>query len=480
MNANLYLVLDQGGHSSRALIFNAQGDQLAQAAVAVETMQPRPDWVEQDPGALVESLRQAAGAAIQQLDRAQRDCLTAAALVTQRSSLVCWDRVSGQALYPVISWQDRRAANWIKGQGIDSDWVRKRTGLTLNPHSGASKIRWCLDNLEPVQRAYREKRLVCGPLASYLIARLTDADRPLVDPANASRTLLWNIDTLDWDRSLLDCFGIDRSVLPTLVATQYDYGNPEVDGLNVPLRLVNGDQSAALFVNGKMAGDTAYANIGTGAFVSVVWPNSRTCPKSLLKSLAYQGDETLFVVEGTVNAAASALDWAQESLGVNSIDQLDRWISLEREQQWEIPLFINGVAGLGSPYWCEVKTGFVGAGDARQKIIAVLESILFLLQINLLKMSEQGFDMRQIVVTGGLSRFDALCRKLADLSGVEVLRPAQVEASARGAAYWLAGCPANWQPLTSDCFAPSVNGTDTIKSRFQLWQKELNALISEG
>lgn len=476
MNAELYLVLDQGGHSSRALVFDAAGEVVAHAAVPVASDQPHSGWVEQNPRELVDSLKRAAAQAVRQLGRKRADLLKSAALVTQRSSLVCWHKTNGQALYPVISWQDRRAAQWLKQQQIDVDWVRQRTGLTPNPHYGASKIRWCLDHVDAVRQAHANGELVCGPLAGYLINQLTGGNRNLIDPANASRTLLWNIRTLKWDKELLSCFGIDEAILPNLAATESDYGDLLVEKIGIPLKLVNGDQSAALFANGLPASNTAYINAGTGAFISVLLDKKENSPDNLLKSLAHQGKQLWMVAEGTVNGAASALDWVRQELDLADCVDLDNGV----EQERNLPLFINGVAGLGSPFWRELASEFIGDGNARQKLEAVLESILFLLRVNLLEMQQGHLAVRSLSLSGGLSRVDRFCQKLADLNAMPVLRPAQTEASARGAAFWLAGCPADWTALENRVFLPSLRGNEIISARFRRWHRELLTRLDPG
>lgn len=474
-----FLVLDQGGHSGRALIFDRFGGLLSEASVAVNTSNIKSGWVEQDPHQLVSSLQQAASQAIEKLPSRQRLKIKSAGLVTQRSSLVCWDRNSGQPLYPVISWQDRRAAQWLAKRDLDEEWFRRRTGLQISPHYGASKMRWCLDHSDAVKLALEQKRLVCGPLAAYLIARLTESDNLYVDPANASRTLLWNIDDADWDQQLLDCFGIPVAILPKLVPTEFDFGFLSVAGIKIPLKLVNGDQSAALFANGPLQTDIAYINVGTGAFVAAPWPDDRRWPSRLLKSIVHLGEARHYVVEGTVNGAASALDWFERNYGRFDIEQLDITIEEQSKKHREIPLFINGVGGLGSPFWCEVTPEFVGAGDDEQRLIAVLESIVFMLQVNLDEMRRKGFSPGTLVLSGGLSRLDSVCQKLAELSGTQVWRPEQVEASARGAAYWLAGCPQNWQQLSGTEFKP-LKKEPSLNQRFVRWLEALRARLPDS
>jgi glycerol kinase len=190
----LYLCLDQGGHASRALVFDRRGAVRAQALVEVPTQQPGANRVEQDPDAVVDSLRLAAQQAVHALGNRAGD-IAAAGLATQRSSIVCWERTTGAALSPVLSWQDRRAHDWLSRFSAHAREIEDITGLRLSPHYGVSKLRWCLEHLPAVSSAWGSDRLAAGPLASFLAFRLLD-ERPLaVDPANAQRLLLANLRT---------------------------------------------------------------------------------------------------------------------------------------------------------------------------------------------------------------------------------------------------------------------------------------------
>ncbi len=211
-----FLALDQGGHSSRALVFSATGEVITQAQKAVATHAPHPNWVEQDAQALVDSLRSVIADVHATLGRNAKH-VRSAGLATQRSNCVCWDRRDGQALSPALSWQDRRAQRWLENLPLDDVWLRARTGLQRSPHYGASKLRWCLDHLPAVREAVAARRLACGPLASFLAANLLRERPLLIDPANAARTLLWNLSERDWDAELLQLFGIERDFLPRTV-----------------------------------------------------------------------------------------------------------------------------------------------------------------------------------------------------------------------------------------------------------------------
>lgn len=470
----LYLCIDQGGHASRALVFDATGAVVARAERAVATQRPQPGWVEHDPEELLASVRDAIDSTVAL--RGARACeLRAAGLATQRSTVVCWDKETGAALSPVISWQDRRAHAWIARFSAKQADVHARTGLMLSAHYGASKLRWCLDHLPSVHDAAEKGTLACGPLASFLLFRLLEERPLLVDPSNAGRTLLWNLATRDWDSWLLDLFGVAPGLLPACAPTRYDYGTRRVGERSVPLTILNGDQSAALFAFGSPDADTAYINMGTGAFLLRASAKRVDAPH-LLSSIAYADDGyASYALEGTVNGAGAALAWAGEMLGIPNVESsLDAWL----QRDGDPPLFLNGVSGLGSPFWvADFPSRFSAEAESWQKVVAVAESILFLLQANLDEFARVGARFRRLVVTGGLAQSAALCQRLADLSGLPVHRPAEHEATARGLAFLLAGQPSAWPQPASNDFTPRPNAP--LRLRYARWRTALDAAIRE-
>ncbi len=490
--SSLYLCLDQGGHASRALVLDRNGAVIARAQRVVATQHPQPDWVEHDPEALLASVRDALGEVAAALAERVRD-LAAAGLATQRSSVVCWDRETGAALSPVLSWQDRRAHTWLGQLAHKQAEVHARTGLMLSAHYGAPKLRWCLDHLPAVRRAAAARarslapaalvrpcpaeqgRLACGPLASFLLFRLLE-ERPLrVDPSNAGRTLLWNLASRDWDPQLLELFGIAREWLPACAPTRYRFGTLRVGDRPVPLTILNGDQAAALFAYGQPDPHTAYVNLGTGAFVLHASAQRIEAPR-LLASIAYADDGSArYVLEGTVNGAGAALAWAGEALGIADIEsQLDGWLCRDGDP----PLFLNGVSGLGAPFWvADFPSRFSAEAQPWQKLVAVAESIVFLLQANLDEFARTGVVFRRIVATGGLAQSAALCQRLADLSALPVHRPEEHEATARGLAFLLAGQPSGWSPLSSDLFTPRPNAP--LRDRYARWRTALDDAIQQ-
>lgn len=467
--SRLFLALDQGGSASRALVFDDAGREWAAARVEVADRRPQPGWVEQDPDAVVDSLRQAAQAALLQLDAAQRGRVHACGLSCQRSSLVCWDRDSGRALSPILSWQDTRAAQWLAAQALDADAIRASTGLYPNAHFGLSKIRWCLDHLDAVQRAAAEGRLIIGSLAAFLAFRLLDQRPCLVDPANASRTLLFDLARGDWNRELLARFGIDRRWLPDIARSDAEFGDLLLTSkdlsLKLPMRLLSGDQSTAAFAWGEPCSEAAYLNVGTGAFVyRLAAPAS--APSRLLRSVIHWSDAPQYVVEGTVNGAGSALAWFAGQHGLADVAAaLDvHWVDDAAGET----VFLNGVGGLGSPDWrAGFASGFIGEAAVEQQLVAVAESIVFLIQRNLSLLQGIGEPCEYVLISGGLSHSDRFCQTLCDLSRLPVRRPAQCEASARGSAFLLAGRPASWAALPEQRFEPRPH--PALLARYRRW-----------
>jgi glycerol kinase len=471
----LYLAIDQGGQSSRALVLDGCGALVAEASTACAVSHPKPQWVEQDADELASSVTSAVAQALHRLAERSADVI-AAGLATQRSSIACWDRSSDKALAPVLSWQDTRAHAWLEQFGPQADDIRRRTGLPLSAHYGASKLRWCLDNLPPVRTAQTSGRLAYGPLASWLLWRLLSGRPLLVDPANAGRTLLWNVRTHDWDLQLLALFGLPRAALPQCVPSRYAFGELATGTHRIPLRVTTGDQSAALFAFAAPDEETAYVNIGTGAFVQRLARRRPADVGPFLASVVFSDDRaTIYALEGTVNGAASALRWLEQTGTVRAPEtHLPQWL----QQVTAPPLFLNGVSGLGSPYWvADFPSRFIGQGTAPEQAVAVVESIVFLLQDNLQAMGRFARPPRQIRISGGLARLDGLCQRLADITALPVNRPGQCEATARGLAYLLAKQPASWpDPAGGQWFRPQLHVS--LQERYRRWQAAMQAALA--
>jgi glycerol kinase len=467
----LYLCLDQGGHASRALVFDRHGDLQAQAFREITTTRLGPQ-VEHDPEEVLRSLREVTLAVVEKLgSKAGR--IKAAGLATQRSSIVCWERSSGRPLSPVLSWQDTRARGWLDAYKEYEAHIHSITGLVLSPHYGVSKLKWCLLNLSDVRAAHERGALLFGPLAAFLAQRLTNSTAPFADPANASRTLLWDRSTRDWSNELLELFGIARNCLPATALSRHAWGTLQIADLRVPLTVVTGDQSAALFAFGAPNPDTVYANLGTGAFLQRCAGGAAPDPGRLLASVVYQDSErSVEVIEGTVNGAGSAIDVLAAELNIT--EQRFKAESATWLKQFSADvLFVNAISGIGSPWWlAAAESHFAGAdavaATAEVKLAAVMESIVFLLIANLTALNEKLGAPRRLLVTGGLSVVDPLLQRLANLAQLPVERAVIKEATASGLACLLAGIPMGWPAAQIETtFLPAED--PALQRRYQRW-----------
>jgi glycerol kinase len=474
---SLFLAIDQGGHASRVMVFDAEGDLAASAQRAIHTTHPAIHCVEQDAAEILASIRECLEEVVEQLGSRSKH-IEAAGLATQRSNIVCWDKLSGTALSPILSWQDTRAWRWLEDLHVDREDVHKTTGLFPSAHYGASKLRWCLDHNDRVKQALADKRLYIGPMSSYLAAQLTEEKAFVADPVSASRTLLWHVHRKDWDEYLLKRFGIPLEALPTCVPTAHRYGNITIHGQQIPLNIVTGDQSAALFAYGQVQPETVYVNIGTGAFVSRPSGYALLYARRLLSSVIYSdSQDSHYVLEGTVNGAGSALEWLAGQEPVTQIwEQLPVWLN----GVTKVPLFLNGISGLAAPYWVpDFESEFLDAGDTAAKYVGVIESIVFLITANVQETMKFASHPDQLQVTGGLAKLDGMLQRIADLTRLPIYRPSECESTARGTAYLAAGMPNHWpENKHGDWIEPNDN--PLLDQRYLLWENAMLERMRTG
>jgi glycerol kinase len=460
-----WLARDQGGPAGRAIAFDGRGHILAMAEREVSTRTPRAGWFEQDPEAVVASLAAPAATVMRELT-GQR--CRGAGLATQRSSIACWDRETGAALSPVISWRDTRAADRLAELALDEAEIHARTGLRVSAHYGASKLRWCLDELAEVRAAAATGRLAFGPLASFLIFRLTRERSLAADPANASRTLLWDLGARRWAPSLIRRFGLPERALPPPAPA----GTP-LGGLlaapHVPLVLATGDQSAALFAAGRPRPADVYVNAGTGAFALQLapWPNDED--RLLTSLLEDRPDTPLYALEGTVNGAGAALDLVARELGIG-----DWPAAVAAADGAEPPLYLNGHSGLGSPWWQpRFESRWIGDAPPAARLLGVLESIVFMLAANIERLGRQADRQRRLVLGGGLAQSAAFVRRLASVTGLTVHAAAVPEATARGVAWLAAGGPEGWDPPAEEPPVPP-RPEPALAARYRRWTRAMS------
>jgi glycerol kinase len=470
MGEGNYLCLDQGGTSSRAMVVSSGGDILSQASQPVDHVRSGGGRVEQPAWQIVESLRQCARLAVAQLTSLQRQQLVACGLVCQRSSLLAW-RNDGEPLTPVLSWQDTRAASLLPSSRQQQLRIHELTGLWPNAHFGASKMAWLLQHHKAVSTAAAKQQLRLAPLASFLAAQLLESSPYVLDLANAQRTLLMDWQQQDWSPELLDLFAIPPALLPRIYREGEALGDLLVDDLRLPMTLLSGDQSAAVFSAGELPANTAAINLGTGAFV-LARHLGKAANDALLNTLT--GCATLpLLVEGTVNGAGSALDWWAQRYGHSATPDV---ISDALSQTAPKGFFLNTVSGLGSPWWQKAEPKFTAQLSPSEQLYALLESIVFLVQCNLDSMRQRGHQFEILRLSGGLSASDKLCQLLADCSAVAVHRPEEREATVKGMAWRMMRQPL-WPKPRGDVFQPSQPGCSAVAARYQSWRQQLEQYL---
>jgi glycerol kinase len=458
------LAIDQGTHASRAILFDDDGNEIARSVVEVELHRLDAARVEQSAEQLLQSVNTAVADV---LARASGRTITACGLATQRSTVLGW-REDGSVITPALSWQDVRAADALEALNSRAEDIQRISGLPLSAHYGASKIHWLA-----TQNEYRQANRF-SPLVSYLLFHLLAEQPYRVDHCNAQRTQLFDLEQLNWSETLCKHFEVDRRLLPECKPVCHHYG--VLKAAAIPLTAVSGDQNAAFYAAGSPAHDEALVNLGTGAFVLCALKHYCSSQKQLSGVGLSDAETITWLREATVNGAGSALAWVAEKYQItDSREALPRWLN----EVTAPPLFINTVGGLGSPWWNAQITPHFSEENLTpaQRMCAVVESILFMLQANLELMHKES-GLQSLRVSGGLSNLDALCQKLANLSGLPVERGMAPEATARGVAWLAAGQPRHWDTRKqSTLFTPQYDAG--IQSRYHAAMDTLQALLSQ-
>ncbi len=440
------LALDQGTTSSRAIVFDHDGGIRAVAQKEFTQIFPKAGWVEHDA---TEIWASQIGVAVEVLGRAglQADDIAAVGITNQRETTIVWDRATGEPIHHAIVWQDRRTAELcetLKSAGA-GPMVQQKTGLLIDAYFSASKIRWILDHVPGARARADAGKLAFGTVDTWLIWKLTGGQQHVTDVSNASRTMLFNIGTLEWDDELLRLFGVPAAILPEVRASSEVYGQVSSAGLaKIPIAGVAGDQQAALFGQMCRTPGMSKNTYGTGCFLLQNIGSTPTLSRQqLVTTVAWQlGGRTEYALEGSVFIGGAVVQWIRDGLGLiraaADIEPLAASVP-DNGGVYLVPAF----AGLGAPHWdpfargaiLGVTRGTTAAHIAR----AALESIAFQVTDLLDAMhADSGIALRELRVDGGASGNNMLMQIQADLLGAPVVRPAVTETTALGAAY-LAG-----------------------------------------
>ena len=441
------LALDQGTTSSRAIVFDRHGRARATAQQEFTQHYPQPGWVEHSPRDLWESTRRTALGAVAEANLTGKD-IAAIGLTNQRETTLLWDRRTGRPLHRAIVWQDRRTADLcakLKRAGLEP-FFRRQTGLLLDPYFSGTKLRWLLDNLPGARRRAEKGELAFGTVDTWLLWQLTNGRVHATDVSNASRTLLLNLRSGDWDDELLKILRIPRAVLPEVRSSSEVYG--EVSALpalrGIPISGIAGDQHAALFGQTCWTPGMAKNTYGTGCFLLMHTGAKPVASKhKLLTTIAWKIEGKLeYALEGSVFIGGAVVQWLRDGLGLITKSADVEALAARVKDNGGVYL-VPAFAGLGAPHWDAdargVICGLTRGSHAAHLARAALESIAYQSADLLAAMrADTGLKLRKLRVDGGATVNNALMQFQADLLRVPVVRPRTTETTALGAAY-LAG-----------------------------------------
>jgi glycerol kinase len=420
------LGIDQGTTGTTCLVLDEELGTKGRGYREVAQHYPRPGWVEQDPNRLWESVLAAAEDALGQAGVAAGD-LTAIGITNQRETTIVWDRTTGEPAHSAIVWQDRRTAERCKE--LPADLIRDRTGLVPDPYFSATKLEWIL----------RETTgdLAFGTVDSWLIWKLTGGAVHATDVSNASRTLLVDLSTLQWDDELLELFGVPRAVLPEIVSSSGEIGEAELLGARIPIAGAAGDQQAALFGQACFGRGEAKATFGTGAFLLANSGPERSGPgEGVVETVAWRlgSAEPIYAVEGSVFVTGAALQWLRDALGLLADSAESEALARGVEDNGGVH-FVPALAGLGAPHWVPEARGLISGisgGTRREHLVrAALEAAAFQIRD---VVDALPFALETLRADGGGAGNGFLMQFLADLTRLTVEVPAERETTALGAA----------------------------------------------
>jgi glycerol kinase len=448
------LALDQGTTSSRAILFNQDGQIVASAQQEFTQHYPSPGWVEHDAHEIWASQMEVAAEVMAKADLSPAD-VAAIGITNQRETVVIWDRATGEPLHNAIVWQDRRTAGDIdklKADGLEP-LFQERTGLLLDAYFSASKLCWLLEHVEGARARAEAGELAFGTVDSWLLYKLTGGEVHATDVTNASRTLLMNLKTQQWDGELLKILRIPECLLPEIRSSSEVYGEAAASGFGVtaPIAGIAGDQQAATFGQACYAKGQGKNTYGTGAFM-VMNTGAEPVPSTnkLLSTVAWQtAAELCYALEGSVFIAGAVVQWLRDGLGIIEDSAEIEALAASVEDAGGVVL-VPAFAGLGAPHWDQYARGsLVGItrGTTRAHIArAALEGIAFQVADVVRAMeADSGIHLTELRVDGGASVNNLLMQLQADILGVPVVRPTITETTALGAAY-LAGLAVSYWP----------------------------------
>ena len=474
-----FLAIDQGTTSSRAIIFNSNLQPISESQQEYDLSYPKDGWVELDVEDVLRTVRETVTSVL------SNDLIIEACGITnQRETTVVWSKSSGEAIYPAIVWQDRRTnqyCNNLKLEGHE-ETIRSKTGLVIDPYFSATKIKWILDNVKGAREKAEEGDLLFGTIDTFLIYKLTGNQNHFTDVTNASRTMLFNIHTLEWDRELLELFDIPKSMLPDVLSCDGSFGNLNLNNKTIPIKGVIGDQQAALVGQRCMKNGDMKSTYGTGCFLMA---NTEEKPVSvdegLLTTIAYTLDgKTHYAIEGSIYSCGNIIKWLRDNMNFFETSEQSE-DHLNKNGESNNVLFLPAFNGLGAPFWdSDIRGGFYGLtqdSSIEDMVTACFNSVAFQTKEITSILEKYDIQVSSLLVDGGMVKNKTFCQILANSLEKEILQPKNVESTALGAcivAMCASGESLNEIEISDvDIYKPNLENIKISKKSYKEWKSYL-------
>ena len=480
-----FLAIDQGTTSSRAIIFSPNHELIRDSQEEYKLFYPNDGWVEADPSDILKTVKGTLKNVLEQ----SSEIISCCGITNQRETTIVWSEETGEPIYPAIVWQDRRThklCKTLKENGHE-EMVRTKTGLVIDPYFSATKIKWILDNVDGARKDAEAGKLRFGTIDCFLVNKLSKERFHLTDVTNASRTMLFNINDMQWDEDLLNLFDIPKSMLPEVRSCDSDYGTLNIDGKNIAIKGVIGDQQSALvgqrcFNHGDMK-----STYGTGCFLMVNTKEKLiSLDEGLLTTIGYKlNNEINYAIEGSIYSCGNIIQWLRDKMGFFKDASMSEQFLNKTGFSNNIQ-FLPAFNGLAAPYWnSDVRGGFYGITQDASKndmITAAFKSICYQTRDITELLIQNNIKINSLYIDGGMTANKTFCQLLSDSLMVNILKPANIESTALGAcivAQISQGMNIeDIKSIIEDKYEPQDNLKDFLETDYRLWRNYIEKTIS--
>ena len=442
----LLLSIDQGTTSSRSILFDLKGKKIFSSQIEFEQIFPNSGWVEHNPEEIWRVTLKTIKEAINKSKKLKSKIISIG-ITNQRETTILWDKDTGKPIYNAIVWQDRRTQKIcenLKNRNLENSF-RKKTGLFIDPYFSATKVKWIIDNIPSAKKFIKNKRLMFGTVDTFLIWRLTDKKNHFTDATNASRTMMFNINTNKWDDEILKKLNIPKSILPSVKNSADDFGttSKKIIGEEISINAVLGDQQAAAVGQACFNKGSVKSTYGTGAFAIMNTGNTKILSKNkLLTTICYRlKNKNTYALEGSIFIAGAGVQWLRDKLKlINNAKETEKIVNSQKNNDgiYIVPAF----TGLGAPYWSPdsrgIITGLTRNTDWKNLVRAVIESVAYQSYDLFESMRKDGSKPKIIKVDGGMVANNWFAQFLSNILDTNVLRPKIQETTALGVAFFAA------------------------------------------